>query len=139
MTISTGRETGKSWCATDMVAERASLCRDGIAVKLCCSHYEIQLPPTGTIGCALSGKRCCGGASGRDRVELTQDAVKDQAIMKFGPDAGDDPFVKEKQFYDHCREGDCPGCKRELLLHCVGLRHRAQCECEEMRFDGVTS
>ena len=56
-----------------------------------------------TIGCALCGKRCCGGASGRDRVELTQDAVNDQAIMKFCPDAGEDPFVKEKQFYDHCR------------------------------------
>ena len=32
------------------------------------------------------------GASGRDRVELTKDAVNDQAIMKFGPDAGEGPW-----------------------------------------------
>ena len=41
--------------------------QDGIAVKLRCSHGEVQLPSTGTIGCALCGKRCCGSASGRDK------------------------------------------------------------------------
>ena len=44
-------------------------------------------------------------------------------------------FVKEKQFYDHSRKGDCAGCQRELLLHFVGLRHKALFECEEMITD----
>ena len=40
------------------------------------------------------------------------------AIMKFGPGAVEDPFVKEKQFHDHHREGGCSECQRETLLHC---------------------
>ena len=35
-----------------------------VAVKLCCTFAEIQLPRD--IGGALCGKRCCSGASGRE-------------------------------------------------------------------------
>ena len=49
--------------------------QDGIAVKLCCAHAEIQLPPMVTIGCAICWKRCCGGASGRDKDQRSLDEI----------------------------------------------------------------
>ena len=66
---------------------------------------------------------------------MTQDDANGQAIMKFGPGAVEDPFVQVKQFHDHHREGDRPGCQREALLHWFGLRHRAQIDCGKLITD----
>mmetsp|Transcript_54413 Transcript_54413/g.145200 ORF Transcript_54413/g.145200 Transcript_54413/m.145200 type:complete len:123 (-) Transcript_54413:142-510(-) len=53
-----------------------------VAVKLCCTYAEIQLPPARDIGCALCGKRCCGGASGREtETYISMDEAPKQEAM----------------------------------------------------------
>ena len=38
------------------------------------------------------------------------------------------PFARE-HLHCHRREGDCPICQREIVLHCLCFRHRAQIDC----------